>query len=126
MKLSEREVKILPDGTTATPIYLTDFADSAAMSIHRGDAVFVGVDTLPFWFCRGLVKHIRETRNIFNVWTMGEPTTTEWEARAEAYLKERFPNVREVLFESSQASADDVMKDFMDLADVLVKDDNAS
>jgi hypothetical protein len=93
--------------------------DGMALAAKEGVAVIVGVDTLPFWLKRGLVHHIRATGNVVNVWTMGEPTTSEWETRTEAYLLERFPKAHEILFDTSQAEADAFTRELLELAALL-------
>jgi hypothetical protein len=94
-------------------------ADSMAVCMKAGTSVMVGMDELPFWLKRELVKSIRATNYIPTCWTLDEPTTSEWEARTEAYFKDRFPQAREIALMPSRKEAEELTALFLDLADDL-------
>lgn len=90
--------------------------DALALEVRASATVFAGVDTFPFWFKRELVKHCKATGQVFTIWTMDEPRTSEIQQRMEDYLKKRFPVAKEIVFERSAAFAEEVTRLLIDLA----------
>lgn len=66
----------------------------------------VALDDLPFFVKRELVRFRRKNDYDSLSWTLYQPCTTPEEERIEAYLHERFPEAKRVIFAISREDVD--------------------
>jgi hypothetical protein len=92
--------------------FMDSLVDSLAHDIYLQKSLYVGINELPFWIQRFMVRHKQNTGNAPIIWTMGEPTTCEIEDRIETYFKNRFPNAEVIAFESNAEIAKELNEAF--------------